>query len=229
MSDFATVRPEGPLYRVARSPQPWAWPSWAYAGPDGTFGNRFDDPYGSYRVLYASSTRLGAFVETLARFRVDLTVIAGLQEIGGPDHPLQAGLLPRRWLAGRMISEAAMRADFVDLGDARSLAAVRAHLAARAIHYGLADIDAATIRLHAPRRFTQELSRLIYECHQHDGDCAGIRYGSRLGDQFINWAIFEPSSRSEPVLEMAGAEQIAPDDPDLAHALRLLDLTLTDT
>lgn len=59
MSGFALVRPEGPLYRVARAPDQWAWPDWSYAGTDGTFGNRFDDPDGSYRVLYASSTRVG--------------------------------------------------------------------------------------------------------------------------------------------------------------------------
>jgi hypothetical protein len=44
-------------------------PDWASAEPDGTFGNRFDDPDATYRVLYASSQRLGCFVETLARFQ----------------------------------------------------------------------------------------------------------------------------------------------------------------
>ncbi len=43
---------------------------WSYAAAiDGTFGNRYDDPDASYRVLYASSQRIGAFLETLARFR----------------------------------------------------------------------------------------------------------------------------------------------------------------
>ena len=49
----------------------------------GTFGNRFDDPDGTYRVLYASSQRLGCYLETLARFRVDLTLYAELSEIDG--------------------------------------------------------------------------------------------------------------------------------------------------
>ena len=40
------------------------------AGPDGTFGNRFDDPEGIYRVLYASSQRLGCYLEALAQFRL---------------------------------------------------------------------------------------------------------------------------------------------------------------
>ncbi len=86
MSDgLASVEPDGPLYRLGRQPDPWAWPDWSYAGPDGTFGNRYDDPGTSYRVLYASSQRIGAFLETLARFRPDLEVLAELERIDGDD------------------------------------------------------------------------------------------------------------------------------------------------
>lgn len=35
--DFSVVAPESPAYRVARMPDPWAWPDWNRAGPDGTF------------------------------------------------------------------------------------------------------------------------------------------------------------------------------------------------
>lgn len=42
MSGFKFVQPDGPLYRLARAPNPWTWPDWAYAGLDGTFGNRWD-------------------------------------------------------------------------------------------------------------------------------------------------------------------------------------------
>jgi hypothetical protein len=50
-----------PLYRIGRRPDPWAWPDWLRAGGDRTFGNRWDDPRGVYRVLYAASSLLGAF------------------------------------------------------------------------------------------------------------------------------------------------------------------------
>jgi len=80
------------------------------------------------------------------------------------------GIVPLRWLQGRRIGEATVPGSFVDIGDAGSLATLRTHLAARAIHYGLSEIDAATIRLDAPRRFTQEASRLIYEWHEDHGD-----------------------------------------------------------
>ncbi|MCW5979637.1 MAG: RES family NAD+ phosphorylase [Bryobacteraceae bacterium] len=62
--------PPSLIYRLGRRPDPWRPPDWAHAGPDGTFGNRFDDPQGLYRVLYASSRKLGCFLETLARFRL---------------------------------------------------------------------------------------------------------------------------------------------------------------
>ena len=227
MSGFTSVAPNGPLYRVARTPDAWTWPDWAYAGPDGTFGNRWDDPAGSYRVLYASSTRLGAFVETLAPFRVDLAVIAGLQEIDAPEEPVASSVLPRRWLAGRVIGEASLDGSFVDIGDADTLATIRAELAARAIHYGLSDVDAAAIRLHAPRRFTQEISRFVYERHEQDGSCAGIRYRSRFGDQFVNWAIFEPPSQAELSRATSMSAEITPDAPDLLRALELFGLKLS--
>jgi hypothetical protein len=216
---LASAEPDGPLYRLGRHPDPWAWPDWSYAAPDGTFGNRYDDPAASYRVLYASSQRLGVFLETLARFRPDLEVLAELDRIDGDDESPPA--VPRTWLEGRMIGEATVDGLFVDIGDTPSLATLRAALAASAIHHGLNEIDAATIRLSAPRAFTQQVSRYAYE----QGSFAGIRYRSRLGDDLVNWAIFEPApGGASPVVETTSAA-IAADDPDLRAALELLGLT----
>ena len=227
MSDgLASVQPDGPVYRLGRSPDPWAWPDWSYASTDGTFGNRWDDAAGSYRVLYACSQRIGAFVETLSRLRPDLEVVAALTEIEGEEEVVPQGVVPRRWLEGRMIGEAAAQGRFADVGDAESLATLRRELASRAIHYGLSDLDAGVIRLSAPRAFTQEVSRFVYEWRDEDGGFAGIRYRSRLGDQFLNWAIFEPPSDAESPIGEAGSHTIEPDDSDLAEALRLLGLKL---
>jgi len=227
MKGFASVQPDGPLYRLARAPDPWAWPDWVYAGLDGTFGNRWDDPLASYRVLYAFTRRIGAFVETLARFRPDLSVVAGLEAIDGDEEDVPSpGVVPLRWIEGRRIGRTTATGKFVDIGDAYSLAMLRTHLAARAIHYGLGEIDAATIRLGAPRRFTQEVSRLIYERHKDDGECAGICYRLRLGDQFVNWAIFESPPDTGRELPPTDSHEIKPYDPDLLEALRLLNLAL---
>jgi len=68
------VESAGLILRIGRRPDQQRPPDWSLAGADGTFGNRFDDPDGTYRVLYASSQRFGGFLETLACFRLDLTL-----------------------------------------------------------------------------------------------------------------------------------------------------------
>lgn len=220
--ELASVESDGPLYRVARDSDPWAWPDWSYAGPDGTFGNRYDDPEASYRVLYASSQRVGAFVETLGRFRPDLEVLAELERIEGEDEPL-AGV-PRTWLDTRMVGEATVQGQFVDVGDALTLATLRTALAASAVHFGLDDIDAATIRLRAPRGFTPAVSRFVYEQRDDQGSFAGIRYGSRLGDQFVNWAVFEPAPDAPSPFLSSWSGPIEASDSDLHAALDVLGL-----
>ena len=202
---LAIDRPEGWIYRVAREPDPWWWPDWNYAHEDGTFGNRFDDPRGEYRVLYASSRREGAFAETLARFRVDVHVAAELQAIDGdPDddayrEPVAGGVVPMEWIETRLLGTARHAGGFVDLGHSDSLAHLRTALADRVLHHGLDDLDAGDVRRRAPRRLTQEISRYLFE-HGRDAQdvaVAGVRYLSRLGDDLVNWAIFEPNEPSE--------------------------------
>ena len=224
---LATATPGGPVFRLARAPDPWAWPDWSQASADGTFGNRWDDPEGAYRVLYASSTRFGALLETLARFRPDLAVVAALREIEGEDDSVAAGTVPPEWFEGRLVGVAELDGVYADIGAAASLAAVRSHLAARAIHHGLADIDAAAIRLSAPRRFTQDVSRLVYERRTERGEpLAGIRYRSRLDDGTANWAIFEPPPDSPQPLRPLDAEPVQPGDPGVTRALGVLGLRL---
>jgi hypothetical protein len=199
------ARPEGWIYRVARRPDAWAWPDWTYAHEDGTFGSRFDDPRGEYRVLYASSQREGAFAETLARFRVDLQLAAELEAIDGDSEdaafpaPVPAGVVPAEWLETRLLGTARHGGGFVDLGHSGSLAHLRAALADRVLHHGLDDLDAGDVRRRAPRRLTQEISRYLF-AHGRDksGDAVvGVRYLSRLGDELVDWAIFEPNDPSD--------------------------------
>jgi hypothetical protein len=206
---LAIARPEGWIYRVARVPDPWAWPDWNYAHEYGTFGNRFDDPRGEYRVLYASSQREGAFAETLARFRVDLHVAAeqfaieGDPEDAGYPESLAGGVVPIEWIETRLLGTARHAGGFVDLGHSDSLAHLRAALAGCLLHHGLDDLDAGDIRRRAPRRLTQEISRYLFE-HGRDEQgvaVAGVRYLSRLGDELTNWAMFEPNEPSEATSE----------------------------
>ena len=108
---LAATRPAGNLYRVARAPDAWAWPPWEYAGEDGTFGNRYDGPRGEYRVLYATSQRVGAFIETLARYRPDPALIIAYEHItvdaeDAEAFPTIASGVAGEWRATRAIGTA---------------------------------------------------------------------------------------------------------------------------
>lgn len=215
---LATRVPEGTLHRVARRPDAWDWPDWAYAHEDETFGNRYDDPLGEYRVLYASRPRLGAFAETLARFRADLELTAECALIAGDPRDadfapsLGAGVVPIEWCATRAIGAARHAGSFADVGQSASLATLRSALAARALHFGLDEFDAGELRRRAPRAFTQEISRHVF-VHGRDAQgraLAGLRYESRLGDELVNWAIFE----TEPPHD-ALSDPVDPEDPDV--------------
>ena len=224
---LALARAPGPLYRVGRQPDAWAWPDWTYADDDGTFGNRFDDPLGEYRVLYASEQRRGAFAETLARFRPDMEFVSALREIKGDpaddDHPapLAPGIVPREWLDARALGTGTHAGRFVDIGQSRSVAHLRSALSARVLHYGFDDLDAGDVRRRVPRALTQEISRYAF-VHARDASgrpVAGIRYRSRLGDDLVNWAIFETEPPSE-----TSSEPIDESDPDLGAVFAMFEL-----
>ena len=215
------------IFRIARAPDPWLWPPWAAAGVDGTFGNRWDDVEGNYRVLYAGSSFHGCFVEVLSRFRPAPHVIAGLVAVAGPGNPIPAAVVPKSWFAGRAVGEAAAPAGaYADVGQAQSLTHLQAHLASRLVHHEIRELDGAAIRQAAPRRFTQEVSTYVYKQVNPVGGqpaFAGIKYLSRFGDEFDNWAIFE---RPGVALTNVRVRPIAPDEPAFLAALATLDLTL---
>lgn len=123
-----------------------------------------------------------------------------------------------------MLGEAVPTGEFAYIGHSRSLAFVRSTLLTRIGRYGLTELDAATIRLSTPRRLTQEISRLIYEtAAESSRRFSGIRYGSRLGDEFDNWAIFETADAN---IDIVGTQSVVSDDPDLLAALDLLGVEL---
>jgi hypothetical protein len=225
------VAPGGPLFRVGRSPDVWAFAPWTYAGPDGTFGNRYDDPAGEYRVLYAAGQRRGAFLETLSRFRIDLQLVAEMDMIESDDQDdafptVRGGVVPSDWLATRRIGVAtAASLWFVDVAHSESLAHLRERLASRLVHYGLDDLDAGDLRRRVPRELTQEISRYVFEHGPAPSGepVAGIAYRSRLGDELTNWGVFE-GHQLDAIVEAGTA--IAADDADLLAALQTLGLTL---
>ena len=151
--------------------------------------------------------------------------MAGLREIDGRDDTVAPGTVPREWFLRRLMGVAELGGTYADIGAAASLSLLRSRLAERGVHHGLADIDGAAIRRAAPRGFTQEVSRFVYECRADGVDhFAGIRYQSRLDDATLNWAIFEPAAGSPELLQQPTAERVDPSDPDVARALAVLGL-----
>ena len=214
---FETRTPAGPIYRLGRLPDPWAPPDWSRAQPDGTFGNRFDDPTGFYRVLYASSHRVSCFLETLARFRPDLTLLAELDQIAGENDFFPLREVPKSWCKARVLGTGTTAGDYADLYAAEWVAHLRRVLSAECLRLGLHDLDAAVLQQGEPRPLTQLASLEVYKF-----GLAGIYYPSRYGNNFDNWALFEPFD-----LEITGnAEAVLPDNPDLRAACRILGIVI---
>ena len=204
------------IHRIGRKPDPWQYPDWSRANPDHTFGNRFDDPNGEYRVLYASSVRLGCFLETLARYRPDIALFAELHEIAGEDDFVPPGIVPREWLNDRRMGSANGHGTFADIGATEWISKLRRGLAALLISLGVPDFDASVLQRSAPRILTQSVSEFVY-----GEGFDGIRYLSKYGNDIENWALFEPVD-----LTARNHRDIPPDDADLNKALRIFSLTL---
>jgi hypothetical protein len=205
------LKPPGVIYRLGRRPDPWTAPDWASAAPDGTFGNRFDDPEGMYRVLYASSQRLGCFLETLGRFRIDPTLLAELSEIHGDDDYLPLGDVPLEWLEKRMMGTATASGDYADICSSEWISRLRIPLAPHLANFGFDDLDASVLQITAPRILTQLASRVVFNDRM-----AGIYYRSKYGHDIDNWALFEPFQITPKKAELLRSE-----DADLQRALQL--------
>jgi hypothetical protein len=204
------------VHRIGRSPDPWEYPDWSRANSDRTFGNRFDDPNGEYRVLYASSFRLGCFLETLARYRPDVALYAELEKITGEDDFVSPGIVPAEWLDGRVMGSADAHGAFADIGASEWISRLRRDLASVLIELGMADFDASVLQRSGPRILTQRVSEFVY-----GEGFDGIRYLSKYGHDIENWALFEPAELTSIV-----REPIPPNDPDLMEALRIFGLTV---
>ncbi|MFI5086842.1 MAG: RES family NAD+ phosphorylase [Terriglobales bacterium] len=201
---------------MSRKPDPWAPLDWSWAEPDGTFANRFDDPESKYRVLYASSQKLGCFLETLARYRQDPNLLAELSDISGDDDFFPLGEVPYVWIEGRLLGSATIDGDYADVGSSEMLNRLRVRLAGRFAEFGIDDFDASILQRTSPRSLTQAISRIIYGAGSD-----GIYYRSKHGHDIENWALFEPFK----IVRSSSAE-IHPDDPALQEALRLYSIRL---
>jgi hypothetical protein len=102
------VKPSGVIYRLGRGRLGVGW-----TGRNAR--ERFDDPDATYRGLYASSQRLGCFLETFARFGVDPKLAAELAAISGEDDHFPLGEVPVEWLQKRILGVATAGGQYADV------------------------------------------------------------------------------------------------------------------
>lgn len=205
-------------------------------GPGEVSPNRFDDPLGHYRVRYLATTRRGAFLEILARFRRSPEAVDRLRavrNIAEHSEPLLGpGRVPQRYVAALRAVRvtAGSQHRFVDVASPRAQALLdrhpRVHRVLEASGLGTADdppqLDEATIRLSGPRGrpVTQAVSRAVFK----DTSASGIRYTSRLDVAEECWAVFE-----ETPLDFDAVTNVGFEDEDLAAAAEALSLILAAT
>jgi hypothetical protein len=168
-------------------------------------------------VLYASTQRLSCFLETLASFRPNLTLIAELQEIQGDDDFWPLGVVPREWCDDRLLGTASAIGEYADVYASNWVAFLRKELARDVARLGLTEVDAGILQPDTPRRLTQLASAKVYE-----RGFAGIYYRSRHGHDLENWALFEPF-----LIDPLRAESISIDDPNLSQALTMLGVEMS--
>lgn len=207
-----------PIFRVARKPDPWRPSDWAFAGEDRTFGHRFDDSEGYFRVLYAGSTRLGCFIETLARFRKG-PVDPELELCDFDADHIARGTVPATWLTKRCIGQAKIDgAQFAHVYHSQSVAYYGRSLNLSWCVPKVLQILTWLCLLMSRRRWlTQEISTLICSLGYD-----GIAYQSRHGSDLWNWAIFEPFNG----LQRLSTLDLSSDDPDFKVAMQRLDLAI---
>lgn len=248
MGDYATIAPPSHgLYRIARRQAgPFDPADWNYAGEDGTFGNRFDDPRSElpedqrFRMIYCASDRRGAFGETLARFRPRFGLDSKLAAInddellersfGGAVDPedRSRGLVGADWrrqrVMGHTVLEPGLR--FVDLTAVRTIQQLREELGSLLHALGLHDFDQSSI-MGPSRPITQRIACHIYEQQGTNGGTlyAGVRYTSRLGQEWDCWGVFADRMKHKPAMPEP-PQAIRSDDPDLLIVASLFSLTV---
>ena len=225
------------VHRVGYQPDPWAWTPWEYAGDDGRFHGRWDDPHGTWRTLYLGASPLACYLEVLARFRADPHMEVEMAEILDNDadghlYPTaRAGRLPRSWCKPRLLASGRLSGVFVLPGHQQSLPTLRRAFLPTARSFGLADLDAAAIRDSRPRALTQAISAWLYTLRTPGGKpLNGIQFQSRHGDGLLLWAVYERdrAAGTPPEVGPDGSAPITIDDPQLLEAMRLHHLNWAD-
>jgi hypothetical protein len=94
----------------------------------------------------ASSQRLGCFIETLARLRLEVSFVADLALMeNGEDDFTAFGTVRRAWIKGRCIGTANVEGDYANIYALGWVSHLRSALAGIAVKLGMKDIDLSSL------------------------------------------------------------------------------------
>lgn len=204
------------LWRVARGVDPLAtYRPKASTRTEPGEGNRFDSPDGSYSVLHFGSRPDVCFGETLARLRPKKELAALVEDEWSRMGVMRPGRLPRDWREKRSLGEVAIgdALPFIDIDSLDTHQYLRDKLSLGLSSLGYDDLDISAVR-GSDRRLTQMISAWAYNTKDEDGQYrfSGLRYMSRLDDDWECWAVF-----SECPLSVVSVNPIDLDNKDLVQ------------
>jgi hypothetical protein len=234
--ELAVATRPGQVWRIGYRPAPWAWTPWQYAGVEGRFTGRWDDPRGAFRTIYAGRELLACLLEVLARFRPDPLLEQDLASIDESEdaaevYPSQPpGAVPTSWFGPREASSATLSGAYCAVTHPQSLPTLRTMFLRAALGYGLADLDAGALRLSAPRGLTQRIASWLYDLYDGPRNLLdGVQFESRHGDGLTLWAVFERDDDNDVSARVAAAIAVPlhEDHPDVREAFRIHRLTLS--
>jgi hypothetical protein len=177
--------------------------------------------------VYFASSLQACYGETLARHRPKPELAALVADEWQRLHHFPPALLPSDWRARRVAVhvsgvEGSRGRRFLNVEAPQTHQVLRLALAPELGELGYADLDVAAVR--GPDR---RLTRLIAGWARQQRDSAGgsrfagLRYLSRLNNEWECWAIFDDLALIEPV-----ERHIHVDDPELLAVCRLFGLGL---
>ena len=206
------------VYRIVGDHSPLAFRPWHL---DDELVNRFDDPFGEYRVLYTADSAAGALSEKLQALRPNVRALAAARLIVQDDDRFvrrqPSGKLPRSWLASRnMAAIRILEGTFAQIAVAESVAALRERLAPWLAQHSVQELDVSSL-VGPDRALTNRVSREVYSL-----GVAGIVVPSKLGLPEMNVALFEEERSGRPRAQLAllASTALDPNNIDLCDLLR---------
>lgn len=227
---YELVPPPARLFRVGWWPNAFRWrlPAATLADSESHDLGRWDAPEADFGTLYAATTEVGAFIETLPYYRRSQDFLAALRRETSEDEPdpgldldLATDEIKEDYFQ-RVLGRASLSGDwrFVDVDHARTHAELNKELPRLLAEHNLREFDRHVV-MHADRRITRAIAGHL---HAAAGpDVIGLRYESSRHRGIECWAIWE---RARDELDDIDMDPITPELRAVKEAASILALTL---